>query len=334
MNTTRHMSLEVELIRWFLLFVAAIATLLAIATALGAADSVKAPRLLPPGIAAMAKPMTPPVARPYFPEFPPGTMFPPAEAADRLWTTLDNQRAGCYAEALEGWEQIGLAEKMAHWRLIGMGAAYLHSGDLRRAELHLNMARQLDPDNAVVAYLSGLLRMEQAFEAGRVPDGYRGRAERLVAYRPKEDKLRYQIEAIIELRNAIDWAGEVRLDERLVATEPQIEETVVVPRVGDLLVAIGAHNFVGKAHHLLFGLYLDGRELGAAEHHLDHAAANGIAVLYGYRDLAENYLLEERNGDALRVLRKDLEVNHPELGWLCERVKEIFQPTAVPEWMW
>jgi hypothetical protein len=43
MLTTRHMSLEVELVRWMLLVVAAIALLLAVATTLAAADAMKEP---------------------------------------------------------------------------------------------------------------------------------------------------------------------------------------------------------------------------------------------------------------------------------------------------
>jgi hypothetical protein len=332
--TTRHMSVEVELVRWLLLVVAAVALILAIATVLAAADPMKEPRLLPDDMGAIAKPMTPEPVRPFFPEDPPVRQLPPAEAAARLWLTMDSHRAGCIAEALAGWEQIQLPAETAHWREIAIGAAYLHAGNLERASVHLVAARQMEPDHPLVAYFTGVLRLEQAAAIGRVRDGIRSRGDLLVAYSPAEGKLQYRMLAIVELQNAIARAGEIRLDERLLTTDPQIEETVVVPRVGDLLFAIGAENFVGKAHHLLFGLYLDGGELTVAEFHLDRAAATGIAVLYGYQDLATAYLDQECNADAVRVAAKDLQVNYPWLLRLCERMAEITQDTAKAVWVW
>ena len=141
MITTRHIRLEMELIHWLLLVVAAIALILAIATALAAADPIREPRLLPAGAIAMAKPMTPALVRPFFPEYPPGRIFPPAEAAARLWMTLESQRAGCLGDAISGWEQVGLPDETPHWREIGMAAAYLQAGDLQKAEVHLDVAR-------------------------------------------------------------------------------------------------------------------------------------------------------------------------------------------------
>ena len=47
MVNSRHLTLEVELIRWMLLVVAALAMILVIATALAAADPMMEPRLLP-----------------------------------------------------------------------------------------------------------------------------------------------------------------------------------------------------------------------------------------------------------------------------------------------
>src|SRR5215204_6571208 len=103
------MTLEVELLRWMLLAVAALAIILAIATALGAADPMMEPRLLPGDMGELAQPMVPDhLAKPFFPEAPPARDFPPAEAAARLWMTLQNHQAGCMGEALAGWEQLRL----------------------------------------------------------------------------------------------------------------------------------------------------------------------------------------------------------------------------------
>lgn len=334
MLVTRHIRLETELIHWLLLVIAAIALMLAIATAIGAADPIREPPLLTAGSIAMAKPMPRELVRPFFPESPPVRILPPAEAAARLWMALESQRAGCFGDAISGWEQVDLPDETSHWQEIGMAAAYLQAGDLQKAEVHLDVARRLAPQNAVGAYFTGVLRLEQAAASGRVPGDTRRHTDMLVSYTPAEDQLQWRMLAILELQNAIAWAGEIRLDERLLTIDPQIEETVVVPRVGDLLASLRADNFVGKAHHLLFGLYLEGGNLSVAEFHLDEAAATGVAVLYGYRDLAATYLEEGRGGDVLRVASKDLDVNQPWIRPLCERLAEMAREGAFSRWVW
>ena len=334
MITTRQVNLEMELLHWLLLVIAASALVLAVASALGAADPRKEPRLLPDDMGTIAKPMPPESARPFFPEYPPERALPAAEAAARLWMTLEGQRAGCIGEALAGWGQVNLPEETAHWQEIGMAAAYLKLGDFHKAEVHLDVARELAPQNAVVAYFTGLMRIEQAAANGSVPDDKQRERDVLVAYTPAEDQLLCRMLAIAELRNAIARVGEIRLDERLMATDPQIEETIVVPRVGDLLVALGADNFVGQSHHLLYGLLRDRGNLTVAEFHLDQAAGSGIPVADSYRGLAAAYLDDGRSADGLRVARKDLDVNHPWVRPLCDRLIEMTLDSAKAIWVW
>jgi tetratricopeptide (TPR) repeat protein len=248
--------------------------------------------------------------------------------------TLDSHRAGCIAETLAGWEQVRLPAETAHWRKIAIGAAYLRVGDQEHAEIHLRSARQLAPDHAIVAYFTGLLRLEQAAAVGRLPDVPRSRQEWLVAYSPTGEKVEFQMLAIAELREAIARAGDIQLDEPLMATDQQIDEPVDVPRSGDLLAALGADNFVGKAHNVLFGLLLERGELADAEFHLDRATDTGIAALYGYQDLATAYLDQGCNAAAVRVAAKDLQVNHSSLLRLCERMAEMTQDTAKAIWVW
>jgi tetratricopeptide (TPR) repeat protein len=333
MITTRHMTLEAELIRWVLLIVAAIALVLAVAT-LAAADPMMEPQLLPGDMDEIARPIPVDSARPYFPETPPAREFPPAEAAARVWTILEHHRAGRALEAIVGWEQLRLPYETAHWREVAMGAAYLQAGDLKQALAHLEAARQTAPEHAVVAYYMGLVRLEQAAAATLVPDGMNFGRARLVAYTPQEDKAVYELLALAELRRATTEAADVRLDERLMATEMAMEEVIVIPRVGDLLAALGATNFAGKAHHMLFGLHLDRGELIEAELNLDMAAATGMATLYGYRDLAEVYLAVGREVDGARAVRKELRLNHPWVGEACERLAEMTHTAARAVWVW
>jgi tetratricopeptide (TPR) repeat protein len=328
------MSMEMELIRWLAIVAAAIAFLVAVASVVAAADPATEPKLLPDDMGTVAKPIPPQIAHPFFPEDPPVRQLPPAEAAARLWMTLENQAAGRIVEALSGWQQIRLPEETAHWREIALGAAYLRAGDLERAAMHFEAGRQQAPNHAVVAYFTGILQLEQAAAIGRVPDGVKGKALLLVSTTPLEDKALYQLLAMVELRHAIAEADEIRLDERLLVADPQVEEVVILPRVGDLLKALGAENFAGKAHHVLFGLHLDQGELASAEFHLERAAATGLAVLYGYRDLAAAYLDQGQNADAIRLALKDLDINQPWLGKLSGRLTETVQAISDKIWVW
>jgi tetratricopeptide (TPR) repeat protein len=326
------MSREVELVRWLLLTAIAVALVLAIASALAAADPMSEPSLLPDDMNVIAKPM-PEIVRPFFPENPPTRELPPAEAADRLWTILKDHRAGRIPEALAGWEVVRLPEGSAHWREIAIGAAYLRVGNQERAAIHLDAARQMAPSQAVVAFYMGLLRLEQAESAGPAPDTFKGRHDRLVAYTPLQDKALYQMLAMFELQEAIAEAGDIRLDEPLLEIDPRIEEVANVPQVGDLLTALGANNFAGKAHNTLFGLCLGRGELADAEFHLDRATATGLAALVGYQELATAYLDEGGAAAAVRVAGKDLERHAPWVRPLCERLT-VMATDRVMAWIW
>lgn len=333
MITTRHMHVEVELIKWMLLALAAMALVLAAAT-LAAADPMMEPQLLPGDMREIARPIPAEPVRPFFPEEVPTREFPPAEAAARLWTILEHHRAGRALDAIAGWEQLRLPAETAHWREMAMGAAYLETGDFEGAMAHLENAEQLAARHPVVAYYMGLLRLEQAAAATRVPDGMNAGRDYMVAYTPQEDKAVYEMLALGELRRAAAGATGLRLDERLLATDMAMEEVIVVPCVGDLLAALGATNFAGKAHHVLFGLHMDRGELIEAELNLDMAAATGMAALYGYRDLAEAYLTMGRDADGLRAAKKDVRINYPWIGRACERLAEMTHRTTRGMWVW
>ncbi len=334
MITTRHMDLEVELVRWMILVLAALALVLAAAT-LAAAEAGMPPRALTGDMAKIAKPILGvDPAPPFFPEAPPAREFPPAEAANRLWRILELQRTGRTAQALAGWEQLRLPAEAAQWRELAMGAALMRLGDLKGAHQRLELARQYDPANPLVAYEVGILRLEQRAAAGRVPEPML-RNQRLVAFTPQEDRAVYEMLAIRELNGAIERADLVRPGQRLLTTDIGMEETVVVPRVTDLLLTLGAENFAGKAHHLLFGVYLDRGELLEAEVNLDAAVLTGIAPLYGYQDLAEAYVTADQPQMLVRLMGKDLDATEPWLRPACERLIQRTREAMTPgPWVW
>jgi hypothetical protein len=55
-------------------------------------------------------------------------------------------------------------------------------------------------------------------------------------------------------------------------------------------------------------------------------------VLYGYRDLAEAYLLAGENREAIRVGMKDLELNCPGAGRFIRWMFRTEQP--IESWVW
>jgi hypothetical protein len=325
MIVTRQWTGQHELLHWLLVIATAIALTLVVARVLSAADPMPEPRLLPDDMGQFAKPLTPEISKPFFPESPPTRQVPPAEAAARLWTILENHRAGRALEAINEWAEVGLPPETAHWREIAMAAACLNIADLKRAEFHLDAAGQLLPAQAVAHYFRGLLRLEQAAAAVRMPDGLK-RGDLLVSYTPIEDRAMYRMMAIRELELAIARAHEIRPDERLIVDEPKVELDLLVPTVGDLIKALNAENFVGKAHHTLFGLGLDEGELAVAEYHLECAVETGIAPLYGYRDLAEAYLRAGENNTAVRLGMKDLELKCPGAGEFIRWMFRAEQP--------
>lgn len=328
MITNRNLvTLEMEFIKWVLLAILAAALALALATVAAAADPMMPePARLPGDMNELAQPLVPAV-KPFFPETPPYTPQNPADVAARIWMTLEHQRAGCVAEALAGWQGIYLGGGTEVWREIALGAAYLQAADIDQAALHLDAARAMNPEHPVVAYYTGILRLEQAAAAVRVPDEMPGLNLRMVAFVPErgeQARQQYQLEARQELLAAIAGADMVWLDQRLVMGG-RIEEELVVPRVGDLLVALGADNFVGQAHHLLFGIEFDRGATRAAEEHLDLAVATGIAPLLGYEELAEAYLDQEQPADALRATRKDIAANYPQLWQAGQEMKAALE---------
>jgi tetratricopeptide (TPR) repeat protein len=302
-----------ELVKWLVLIVAAMALAILLATA-AAADPMGEPNRLPDDMGLLAKPMEPPQIKPYFPEELPELPLPPEAAAAKLWMILEQQRAGLAGEAIAGWKTLPMAAETEVWRQVAIAAAYLNRDDLGLAQKHLERAREVAPDQALVAYYMGVLRLEQAVAAMQVPEELNEGHLRMVALVPARGimaNVLLKAMARTELHMAVARAPEVRLDERLIVGDAAMEERIVVPCVGDLLVAMEADNFVGKAHHLLFGLELERGDAAGAEEHLDLAVTTGIAPLFGYADLAEVYLAQGDEAAALRAARKDLAANYP-----------------------
>lgn len=334
MLTSRYTTVEVEFLHWLVLLIAAIAILLAVASVL-AADPMSAKPMLPgdagPPLSLAAADQR---DRSFFPENPPLDARAAAKSAARLWMTLEHQQAGCAAEALAGWQEFRLPADTAVWSEIGMAAACVQMDDLAQALSRLERAEAIAPHHPLVAFLRGSVWARQAERMRTLPEGVRVEDETgRPMPAPMVEQAMFELMAIADLQEAIERAGIIDLNEPLVRMPPANGELAPGPRVGDLLVAIGADNFVGDAHGQLFRLHLGRTELAAAERHLTAAAAAGTALPDDHRRLAEVMLEEGLQTEAIRVLHQDLELNHPWMHRVCHELESLLLAKQ-PEWLW
>ncbi len=289
------------------------------------------PGTLPPINAAPLQPITDPVPSPTPP------IRNDLEMVSDLWKTIELHRSGATEEAITGWRQMTLPNKTEIWRQVALAAAHLRLGQTGEAGELIEWMEQNQPGNALVHYYKGILLLTEAKNAPEWYDAVETKT-RFVSYTPNRAtsvSSLYQLAAIHELEEAIELAGGVNGQQRLLplvmfaslrTVEPVGTGTVFVsavqappirplydtpmpltpPTVGDLLTAIGADNFAGKAHNMLGPLYLERGSLQQAEEHMDAAVDAGLNVLNGYEDLAEGYESRGQHTDAFRANLKDM----------------------------
>lgn len=222
-----------------------------------------------------------------------------------------------WQRAIDAWRQVGSLGQHAAWRQLALGVAHWNAGQLTAAEAALAEAKLQDPENAVAYYLSGLWRLEQAEDAPDYADAVNPYAIRFASHGHADGlplhsktKSRLELEAINELELAIDKASRIHPHEPLVpirwvmTTPYPMRQPAIPPTIGDLLNALNADNFKGKAHGLLVYLYLDHDRPEEAEYHVVHAGSHGIRVPYGYRLVGELYEQQGRSTDAYRTRLK------------------------------
>lgn len=311
MLVKRHpMHLEVEIVKWIILFTLAMAiALIVTSVAAGVPPKYEGPKPLPPEVSRLAKPLetAPPVVPPEMTDY---------QRAMELWAALD-LHAEDPAAAREAWETKGLLPPNATWRMVAVGVTYLQTENPGKAlELFVEAARR-DGDNPVVHYCLGMTRLVQAEKAMQWYDAIGPENTRYVAYRGPGDlapntKSMYHLAAIMEFRKTLELMPNLDLGESLmgidwvVPDEYTLDMPVATPTVGDLLHAVGAENVAGKSHHALGELYVVQGSLAMAEQHLDEAHELGLAVANSYRKLAKEYEREGKNVEAARAYMKAL----------------------------
>lgn len=249
-----------------------------------------------------------------------------------VWWILQLHRARRHDQAIEAWTELSLPDvgRGETWKSIALSQALIATDRLEEAEGLLSRVLDVDPENAVAHYFRGVLRMQQASLAEEWPDFVGTKPARLVDFAPRSAAPRhvvpntrgmYELAATVELEKAIELAPGVRLDESLIAAGHLT--TALEPTVGDLLLAIGAEKFEAKAHNTLSYLCLERGALEVAEQHMDAAIRGGLTVVYGYRDLGDEYRARGQYPDAARAYLKATKFSSNKLEGILDALRSL-----------
>jgi len=312
MITTTKLDLRLEALKLLALAILATIVLLTMVGTLAGATPRQfddMPGMLPAEITGMATPMQPLPEPDRRLDLEPRMPTVTTEMHHQLWLALQFYREERPAEALLAWERLALPPHTAVYKPIAMAVAEMQQKNLKAAENLLRDARNLEPENALVAYFTGVLRLEQAAACEQADPEIGVQFVAAMPWEAREQRGMYELAAIMEFRDAIERVETVRVDEELMP-DPQAANLGAL--VGDLVRVLKADNFVGKAHHALGDLLLRRGLLREAEGHLDAAAETGIPVMFGYEDLGLLYELQARPADVLRAYRKNFAQRCPD----------------------
>ena len=78
-----------------------------------------------------------------------------------VWNALELQRKGEWEDALDVWHTVQLAPDAEQWRHIAIAQAHLALGEYDATAGALAAAEELEPNNAVMHYFLGVLRLEE-----------------------------------------------------------------------------------------------------------------------------------------------------------------------------
>lgn len=243
----------------------------------------------------------------------PGVRLTPNDQTLLVWDALGTLRENDYEAAIAMWEGVLLRDEAEVWRQIALGNVHLALGNREEATTALKLAAEIRPDNPVVNYFVGILRLEQARYAPDYYDAMGIETIRLVGYQGPHDRYMpddavpnsrsmYRMLARVELEKAVGLAAQVDLDEPLT---PEYDNYVALrPTVRDLLVAMDVENFPARAHNMLGPMCIEDGALDEAEMHIDAARDAGLFVGYSYVDLVTEMEKQGHWLDAARVSAK------------------------------
>jgi tetratricopeptide (TPR) repeat protein len=242
----------------------------------------------------------------------PGLLVNPQDRTLLVWDALTALHENDYEAAIAMWEGVLLRDEAEVWRQIALGNTHLALGNIEEATECLKLAAEIRPENPVVNYFMGILRLEQARYAPDFYDAMGINVIRLAAYTPNDrympddvvpnSRSMYRMLARVEFEKAVGLAAQVDLDEPL--TPDYGNYAALRPTVRDLLVAMDAENFPARAHNLLGPMCIEDGALDSAEMHIDAAREGGMFVGYSYVDLVTEMEKQGHWLDAARVSAK------------------------------
>jgi tetratricopeptide (TPR) repeat protein len=292
----------------------ALAMLLFTAT-VGADPADRPPRLLPPDMETLARPMesVDPVAGAQT-----TTDATAYQQMMQLMQAVELLRQGGDAKvALDAWRTVSLAGEAEVWRHVVLGALHLRAGEVDEAAAALTTAQVVEPGNPVAHYLMGVVRLQQAVQVHGSPLDTPSK-QLLVYYSsgssatlsPPTKCAEYRAAAARELTAAVESTAELDMSNHLapweMVTPPPHEMTMplVSPTVADALESLDLLNYRGNSHYLLGRLKMARGELTSAETHFDAARKTQLPMGGSFESLGDKYNANSAYRDAARAYLK------------------------------
>ena len=288
--------LEWQVVKWIALFALASALALAIATTMAGAAEVSpqrdAPRILPTEMEDWSIPIQTGIER------------QTSELLDEIWAALELRQDHRLDESIDAWIWLSVPPEAEVWKQVALAESYLELGNLSAAEQSICQAVSLRPENPLVHFLIGQLRLAQSAHADEWYDATRPPWEAMLTAQPGTQsgmpRSVYRFDALMALEESLRLSAEDHwLDEPL-ARFADVECVDIVPCAHDLLRSMEATGYVARSHQLLGGLHCEFDWLETAEQHLDTAVAAGLTAPT-YSILADRFEEKGRHIDAFRV---------------------------------
>ncbi len=200
------------------------------------------------------------------------------DQCELLWQAVEQIESGDWKTAATSLQVVRLEPHREAWRQIFLAGLDLKQQNLTAAMDHLNTARGLAPQNAVVHFFQGELWRARAAGTHDFMDGPI-RSEQIASTDvfPALQRHAWRQAAIDSFEAVIQLAPKTRTNVELVPTwwgQPTVTDPrmpVVAPAVGEMLEAFGIDNITVTAHQRLAVLFDEQGEHQRAEQHRQKA---------------------------------------------------------------
>jgi len=226
----------------------------------------------------------------------------------KLQQIVNHHRKGNHEQAMLDWQELRLPLEAEVWRAVAMAACYMKTGDDWAAKPYLKDADAVANDNAVLSFLKAELIWHEILKQGE-------HNRMLASYTSSEggDNPEFLNLAITVYKKVLAQAPHIDTTATLVPKQWGVRDNglaelpVNPPTIGELLQALRLSDYVAVSHSRLGVLYEHTGDLENAETQLDQAAELGMNVSAEYLSLARKLKLTGQNAAAHRVFKKAIE---------------------------